>query len=327
MNYVFTNKCKHVYHPCIIVRERFGGKMHKMIIAAFAAWGLFSSPLLAQQGKPIVAIYQMDDVARSGQADVFSRMLETAITSTSKFRVIERERLGKLVGEQGRAKAGLVTTRTPGKIGGFEGADFLIYGSITTVSVSRKADIGATMLGGLFSGSNGSNVSCNNSVATVSIDIKITDADSGEVKYVTRLNETQKSAAACNENAGVDTAVLFRAAADKVAAGLVTAIYPIQIAAVQADGTMVLNYGQGTVQPGATMSVFTKGAVIRDPATGDVIANDETLLGLIQITDVMARFSKAQPASPFSTPAAVGAIVRLSTPSDLQAFKKPKGKR
>ena len=42
----------------------------------------------------------MDDVARSGQADQFSRMLETAITATSKFRVIERERLGELVGEQ-----------------------------------------------------------------------------------------------------------------------------------------------------------------------------------------------------------------------------------
>ena len=100
------------------------------------------------RGKPIVAIYKMDDVANSGQAAAFSTMIETAIAQTSKFRVIERERLNTLVGEQARAKSGLVTTNRPGRIGGFEGADYLIYGSITSVSASNKTNIGASLIGG-----------------------------------------------------------------------------------------------------------------------------------------------------------------------------------
>lgn len=281
----------------------------------------------AQSGKPIVAIYQMDDLANTGQAQTFSTMIETAITSTSKFRVIERERLNKLVGEQARAKAGLVTSNKHGKVGGFEGADFLIYGTITGVSVTHKADIGSTFLAGMLSGSNGARPQCSNTLATLSADIKITDADSGEVKYVTRINETLKSAAACDGNGEVNTAALMRAAADKVATGLVTAIYPVQIAAVQADGTIVLNYGEGAIQPGAVMGVYSKGAVIRDPATGEVIANDETKLGYIRVTDVGNRVSKAEMASVFATPPQIGAIVRPASAAELQALAKPQRRR
>ncbi len=290
------------------------------VIAISSFWAAQSNAQ-TPTGKPIVAIYQMDDVARTGQADAFSRMIETSIAATNKFRIIERERLGKLIGEQARAKSGLVTTNRPGRVGGFEGADFLIYGSITNVSVSQKSDVGASMLGSLFA-PQGSTVSCSNTVATVSIDIKITDADSGEIRYVRRIDETLKSASACSGTAQIDTSVLLRSAADKIAAGIVTAIYPIQIATVQADGVFILNYGEGSVQPGATMSVFTKGEEFVDPATGEKLGNNETLLGLIRITDVTARFSKALPVAGFATAAPIGAIVRTATAADLQTFKR-----
>lgn len=297
--------------------------------ALLSSIGLWSGPALAQaaKGKPIVAIYEMEDPAGTHQADQFSRMIETAVTATGKFRVIERERLGKVVGEQARAKAGLVTSRTPGRVGGFAGADFLVYGSITNVSVSRKADLGASFLGGMLAGSNGARPSCSNAVATISIDIKITDADSGEVRYVKRIDETLKSAAVCDGSTQVNTGLLLRSAADKVATGLVTAVYPIQIAAVQADGVVVLNYGEGAVAPGALMGVFSKGQAIVDPANGEVIGNDETRLGLIRVTDVTARFSKAELASAFSAPPPVGAIVRIATAADIQSFANKKRKR
>lgn len=274
----------------------------------------------AKSGKPIVSIYEMDDPAGSGQADQFSRMIETAITATGKFRVIERERLGKLVDEQAHAKSGLVTSRTPGKVGGFAGADFLIYGSITNISITKKQDFGATFFGGVLSGQNGAHPQCTNAIATLSIDVKITDADSGEVRYTNRIDETLKSAAVCDGNAQVNTGLLLRSAADKVATGLVTTLYPIQIAAVQSDGTIVLNYGEGAVQPNAVMGVFSKGQPIIDPANGAVIGNDEVRLGLIRVTDVTARFSKAVPAGGLASPPPIGSIVRVATANDIQAF-------
>ncbi len=301
--------------------------MRNFFLLIIMAFGLAPANLSAQPSrKPVVAIYQIDDVAQSGQAPAFSAMIETAIAATSKFRVIERERLNMLVGEQARAKSGLVRSNKPGRMGGFEGADYLIYGSITSVSVSNKTNIGASLLGGMLSGSNNSNVSCNNSYVTLGVDIKITDADSGEVKYVTRINETKKSAAVCNGNAQIDTGALLRSAAEKVATALVTTIYPIQIAAVQGDGTIVLNYGEGTVQPGQVFGVYIKGRAIIDPATGEMIGNDEQKLGFIRITEINGRISRAVAHVPFSTVPPVGSIARPASPGDLQALKSKKKK-
>jgi len=299
-------------------------------LIAFVLLFLCTIPAAASaqpRGKPIVAIYAMDDVAGSGQAQAFSTMIETAISSTSKFRVIERSRLNTLVREQAGAKAGLLTTNKPGRMGGFEGADYLIYGSITTVSVSNKTDIGASLLGGLISGSRNSNVTCGNTIVTLGVDIKISDASSGEVKYVTRINESRKSAAVCGGTGQVDVAALLRSAAEKVASGLVTAIYPIQVAAVQADGTIVLNYGDGTVQAGQIYAIYTKGRSIIDPATGEAIGNDEQRVGFIRVTDVNGRISRAVAHVPFAAAPMVGSIARLANPADLQALSKDRKKR
>lgn len=299
--------------------------MRAIIKAAIVAILLLPSQVFAQQGKPVVAIYQMDDLAKSGQADVFSQMIETAIAGTSKFRVIERSHLKVLQGEQARARSGVVTTNHPGRVGGFEGADYLIYGTITSVSVQKKNNVGMSMLGGLVNGNNAA-PNCSNAIVTVSIDIKITDADSGEVKYVTRIDETQRGAAACNAESTIDSSLLFRTAADKIATALVTTIFPIQIAAVQADGTIVLNYGEGAVPRGGTMGVFSKGQAIIDPATGEKIGDDEQILGLIQVTDVTPRFSKAVAIAGFTAAPPVGSIVRVATPNDINRFKPQKKK-
>ena len=293
------------------------------LFRACAALLLVLAPaqLLAQKGRPVVAIYAMDDLAQTGKAPQFSQMIETAIEATNKFRVIEREHMGKLLGEQGRAKAGLVTTNRPGKIGGFEGADFLIYGTITSVSLTNKADFGTTFLAGMMAGQNNPHPACSNAFATLGIDIKITDGNTGEIKQVTRINEQQKSAAVCGANGQIDVALLMRSAADKVATNLVTTIYPIQIADVQDDGSMMLNYGEGAIQPGAIMTVFQKGRKIIDPATGETIGNSETRLGFLRVTDVQGRLSKALPASDFATLPPVGSIVRVASADDLLALK------
>ena len=276
----------------------------------------------AQKAKPVVAIYKIDDPAQSGQAATFSAMIETAIESTSKFRVIEREHLGKLMNEQAGARSGLLTTNTPGRSGGFEGADFLIYGSITSLQAVARRDIGSSLVAGFLSG-NRRAPQCANTYATLGVDIKITDASSGEVRYVTHIDDTQKSAASCNGSAQVDQASLLRSAAEKVATGLVTSIYPIQVAAVQADGEYVLNYGAGSITPGAVMAVYQRGAAIRDPATGEVLSTDETKLGLLRVTEVGPRVSKAVPGSGFAAAAPVGSVVTLASAPDVQALSHP----
>jgi len=301
-----------------------------VFLRSLCAFMLLLSPsqLLAQRGKPVVAVSQIDDIAHTGQANAFQQMIETAIASTGKFRVIER-RVGGMLAEQQGAKAGLYTSKTPGKVGGFEGADFLIEASITTGSSTQKSNLGASLgrslLGNVLTGSRGTQ-NCSNSVATLGIDVKITDASTGQIRYATRITEQQQSTASCNGNAQVDLTSLLRSAADKTATGLLTTMYPIMVAAVQGDGTMVLNYGESAVQLGSIMAVHSKGAEIRDPQTGEVIGNNEATLGLIRISEVQPRLSRAVPVTSFATSPAVGSLVRPAT-SDEMARAAPDRKK
>jgi curli biogenesis system outer membrane secretion channel CsgG len=284
----------------------------------------------AQIGKPVIGILRMDDEAAGAnprRAAELSTMIETAITETGKFHVIERDSLNKIMDEQTRGNSGLVTTNTPGKVGGFEGVDYLVYGTITTLGATTKADIGANFMNSLLTqrgryGAPMTSANCSNTYVTLGLDIKITDAHTGEVKYVNHLNETQKSATACGHVAQVDGAALFRTASEKIASGLVTSIYPIQVAAVQPDGQIVLNYGDGVVQVGEFVALFTKGTPIKDPSTGEVIANDETQLGYARIVSVSGRISRAVPASPMSAPPPVGTIARPAKAEDVQVAEK-----
>ena len=108
-----------------------------LIAGMLAASLAFSFAASADPGavrKPVVSINDIQDMANTGQGAQLRQMIETTIVNTGKFRIMERgdQGMGVMVGEQQRAKAGLVTSNTPGKIGGFEGVDFMVYGTITT---------------------------------------------------------------------------------------------------------------------------------------------------------------------------------------------------
>jgi curli biogenesis system outer membrane secretion channel CsgG len=299
--------------------------MRRHLTLLLAAMLLMPAPCLAQANRPSVGIFQMEDLANTNAAATFSTMIETAIASTNRFRVIERERLGRLLGEQGRARAGVVTSRNPGRIGGFEGVDYLIYGTITSVQATSREGVGEAVVGGLLSGLQGrnGNTHCSNQAATLAVDIRITDSSTGEIRNASRISETQRVAMVCGGQSNIDVPLLLRAAAERIAGTLVTAIYPIQIAAMQPDGTIILNYGDGTIQTGAILAVYARGQTIRDPTTGQVIGNDETKLGLIRVNDVTGHMSRAMAVAPFAVPPQVGAIVRPASAEDVRAASHP----
>lgn len=286
---------------------------------AIIAAALLPANVAAQSGKPVVAVYQMDDLANTGEAETFSAMIETAIAQSGKFRVMERSRMAELLSEQGKAKTGLVASNDPNRIGGFEGVDYLIYGAITSVSVVEKQNIGATLVGGLLSSGRGK--SCGNAIATLSADIKITDAATGEVRYVTSINQEEKSNSSCDGNARVDSSALLRGAAESIATGLVTSIYPIQVAAVQPDGTMILNYGSGSLSPGQVLRLYQKGEPIRDPATGEILASNDVELGLIEVSDVTPKISRARALTEFEFLPPVGSVAQVLSSEETESLK------
>jgi curli biogenesis system outer membrane secretion channel CsgG len=271
------------------------------------------------QGRPVVAVYEMRDQANSGYADSLSTMVQTAISDTNKFRVIERN-FGTLAREQESGNRGLVTTNTPGRSGGFEGADYLVYGTITNISTRQSSDLGGTIGMALLGGAVGvqSNVNCTRVIATIAVDIRIVDQRTGEVRYTDSLDEEGRSGSTCASGEGIDLSTLFRTVANKIASGLVMEIFPIQVAAVQPDGTIMLNYGEGTLSPGATLTLFARGESIRDPATGELLTDEGTAIGQVRVTEVTPRFSRAVPVAPLTATPEIGTVARLAAPVETR---------
>lgn len=280
------------------------------ILAAVSAVLLSSFAAQAQDGQPVVGIVQMDDLTETGQAENFSAMIETALISSGKFRVIERTRLATLLGEQGLASGGITNTNQPGRTGGFEGVDYLIYGSITQISAVNRSDLGTTMLSGILGGRRNNSEGCYNTSVRMEADIRITDTNSGEVKFASSISEVQESAAVCGGGSQIDSGALLRAAADNISRSLSTTIFPIQIAAVQGDGTMILNYGEGAVRRGDYLMLYGETVEIPDPAGTGTIRIDGDQIGVVQVSDVQTAFSRAVPVSEFAFSPPVGTVAR-----------------
>jgi curli biogenesis system outer membrane secretion channel CsgG len=296
----------------------------KFLVSIISGFLAFSGTALAQ-GQPTVAIVKVDDNAGSGQSNTLTQMMLTALASTQKFRVMEREQLDVLMQEQQRAKAGQVKSRNGGNVGGFEGADYLVYGTITTLSASKKSNFGASLGMAMLAGENAQPTNCYSGEVTLSLDIRITEAATGQIKYVQRIDETRKAGTICGEGVPQTNATeLFRSAADRVASGLVTTVYPIKVAAVQGDGSMTLNYGTGTLKVGDFVTVFSPGEAVTDPDTGKSLGSSEEFVGIAQVTDVQTSFSKARPVAGFDFPTAARDIVRASTQDDFARYPKNK---
>lgn len=296
------------------------------LIGAFAnAFVAFAEPMHV----PVVAVEKIDDNAGSGQAATLSQMILTAVAATQKFNVIERGQMETLVREQVRARSGMVTSRNGGKIGGFQGADYLIYGTITTLSATKSTDFGATIGMSMLTGNRGQANNCYGGKVTLSLDIRITDAETGQIRYVKRIDEMQKAGTICGEGVPqANATALFRGAADKIATGLVTSVYPIKVANVQGDGTVMLNYGEGAVHLGDYLTVFRPGQQVTDPDTGRVLGTSEEILGILQITDVQNGFSKAKPVAGFAGgPPEPKNVARPSSLDDYRAYPKFKAGR
>lgn len=296
----------------------------KFVLGALAALAFWCPQMVLAQNLPVATVRQMQDLAQTGQAAAFSQMIQTAITSTGKFRVIESN-FADLRDQQELGNSGMVTTNRKGKRGGFEGADFLIYGTITAGSAARQsddgADFGRALAGRMFGVQMGGN--CSKSIATLAVDIKIVDGSTGEIRYAKNINQTTASRTTCSGDAQVDLANMLRGIANQIAGGLVTTVYPIKVAAVQGDGTLMLNYGEGTVVAGTRLNIFAKGEKIIDPDTGKVLSDEGALIGTVLVTEVTPKFSRAAPEGSFAQAPAVGYIARIAPPR----VAAPKGKR
>ena len=123
--------------------------MKKLIQSFSFILFFFALSISAQSNKPVIGVGEIQSTI-GGNPSTYAQMLETALSQTNKFEIIERARMDDLLGEQALAAGGL--TQGSGQIGGLSGVDYLVYGTITKLGKEGEA----MSFGGIGGGSGGS---------------------------------------------------------------------------------------------------------------------------------------------------------------------------
>jgi curli biogenesis system outer membrane secretion channel CsgG len=103
-------------------------------------------------------------------------------------------------------------------------------------------------------------------------------------------------------------------------------LYPVRVAAVKEGGVMILNQGGKRFAEGDVLEMGKLGADIIDPETGKSLGKDETGLGTIKITKVLARISYAVMTEGKATEAMVGNICRRASMENNAAITPDEGR-
>ena len=175
---------------------------------------------MAASSKPVIGIGEITSTV-GGNPSSFQTMLETAISQTNKFELMERSRMDDILGEQALSAGGL--TQGSGEIGGLGGIDYLIYGSITKLGTTSNA----VAFGGIGGGGQ---------KAEMSVDIRVVDVTTGSIKISKTVEDEAKVGSAfAMEGLAIGgeeadpLGDVQRKTANKVASMVAMEIFPIKI--------------------------------------------------------------------------------------------------
>ncbi len=255
--------------------------LKKKILFATILVGLSMSSLIMAASKPVIGIGDITSTV-GGNVTTFQTMLETAISQTNKFELMERSRMDDILGEQALSAGGL--TQGSGQIGGLGGIDYLIYGSITKLGTTSNA----MAIGGIGGGGQ---------KAEMSVDIRVVDITTGSIKISKTVEDSAKSGSAfAMEGLAIGgeeadpLGDVQRKTANAVASMIAMEIFPIKVINVS-KGEAYVNYGPPSVKKGRFYKVVELGEGFTDPDTGEVLGQDETYIGAIEITETKSKYS------------------------------------
>ena len=117
-------------------------------------------------------------------------MLSNELSNTGKFRVVEREKLDKVLEEQDLAEAGRVNKATRAKVGKVTGAKYLIFGTVSAFEENTAGGGGGISFRGI-------NVGGKKQDAYIAIDLRVVDTTTGDVEW-SRTVEARSEAKGIN---------------------------------------------------------------------------------------------------------------------------------
>ncbi|MEZ5472396.1 MAG: CsgG/HfaB family protein [Marinicella sp.] len=140
--------------------------------------------------RPVVAVldFTNETQAHWWQTDVgreLGGMLANELVSTGAFKVVERQKLDSVLGEQDLGASGRVSKSTAAKMGQVTGAQYLISGKVAAYEENTKGTGGGVSFKGISLGGKSQK-------AYLAIDLRVINATTGEVEYVRTIEGEAK---------------------------------------------------------------------------------------------------------------------------------------
>ena len=278
--------------------------MKILVIAAACAP---ASGLAQASSIPVIAVAEIESTNKYFDTASVRSALETAISKTRKYKLMDRAGLSTLLEERGLSLAGVVDGNA--SLGGFSGVDYLITGRVSQASLAAQSVILMAQCKG-----------------EVALDIKTVDVHTGEIRFAEIItssdvvNTTGTELDPCYGVSSANLQPLLVPAAEEVVEKLSMALFPIKVVRV-AGGEVYLNYGEPVLLQGDYLEVVRLGEGFRDPDTGEILGADEENIGYLFIRDVRPKFSIASVAQQ-QRQISVGDIVHKLSDKETRAVRK-----
>lgn len=156
--------------------------MNKTMYAlALALAGAMAAGSALAAGKPSIGVAEFKNESgagwwRGGVGWELSGMLSNELSSTGNFRIVERAKLDKVLEEQNLAASGRVRQGTGAKMGQVTGADYLVFGTVTSYEENTANTGGGLSFRGISLGGK-------KSEAYLAIDLRVVNSETGEVDF------------------------------------------------------------------------------------------------------------------------------------------------
>ena len=138
-------------------------------------------PLAAFAADPAIGVAEFTNETSAGWwyggvGRELAGMLSNELSATGKFRVVDRQKLDKVLAEQDLSDAGRVSKATRVKSGKLTGAKYLVFATVSAYEENTSNDRGGVSFRGI-------NVGGKKSEAYMAVDLRVVDTETGDIEF------------------------------------------------------------------------------------------------------------------------------------------------
>ena len=142
---------------------------------------VFLMPLAAFAADPAIGVAEFNNETSAGWwyggvGRELAGMLSNELAATGKFRVVDREKIDKVLAEQDLSDAGRVSKATRVKSGKLTGAKYLVFATVSAYEESTSGKGGGVSFRGISVGGK-------KQEAYMAVDLRVVDTETGDIEF------------------------------------------------------------------------------------------------------------------------------------------------